>query len=146
MLASAPQPDAPRRSLAADVQRIIADLKANYADRIARRPKPFKARLMRLIDCQLPPYPRAGGRPQSPLISHAVELFKAQRRTVKEGNQKGVNWHIIALECIPGYRKFRSGVHRRDVLNKLRSSVYARLKRTNKRKLRLSHENNPTVC
>jgi hypothetical protein len=129
MQGSAPQPEPTRRSLSADVKRIIEQLRANYPDRIAHRPRAFKARLMRLIDHGLPPYSKPGGRPQSPPIIRAVELFKAQRQAVAEEKQRGVNWQRIALECIPGYRKFRSNAHRRGVLNKLRNSVYARSKR-----------------
>ena len=148
ILASASRPEPTRRSLAADLARFIGELKARYPDRLTRRPRAFKARLMRLIDHQLPPYPRAGGRPRSALITRAAEMYKTQRQAVLEGKQRGVNWNTIALECITGYRQFRSDVHRRDVLNKLRNSVYARLrrKRTNKRKLGLSRQNTPTVC
>lgn len=145
--ASAPE-RAPHRILSADVQRFIGELQASYADRINHRPTAFKRRLLSLLDHGLPPYAKPGGRPKSVPITRAVELFKAQRRAVAEGKQKGVNWSKIALECIHDYRKIRSEVHRRDVLNKLRNSVYARLKRkrTNKQMGRLSDSNNPAVC
>jgi hypothetical protein len=130
------------------VQGIIADLMANYPDRIARRPKPFKDRLMRLIEHGLPPYPQRGGRPPKASITRATALFRAQTRDVEEGKRKSVNWHLIAAECVSGYAKIHSPDHRHAVVGRFRNSVYARLnrKRTHKPKRRLSNQNTPPVC
>jgi hypothetical protein len=53
-------------------------------------------------------------------------MYADQRREIKRGGRKRVNWSPIATACIQGFRKIRSEYKRRAELDKLRDAVYRR--------------------
>jgi len=113
-------------SLPGDVQRFVDALLQGHANRFKRRPKAFKKRVLALVGQRLPPYPKPAGRPQQPWITKAAEMYADQRREIKRGGRKRVNWSPIATACIQGFRKIRSEYKRRAELDKLRDAVYRR--------------------
>ena len=115
-----------RSSLAADVQRFVDNLLTGHANRVNRRPKAFKKRVLALVGQRLPPYPRPSGRPQQPWITKAAAMYADQLRDIRQGGRKRVNWNPIANACIPGFPKIRSAYRRRAELDKLRDAVYRR--------------------
>jgi hypothetical protein len=128
----------PRISLETEVQRFAESLLRQHANRVKRRPKAFKRRVLVLIALQLPPYPKPSGRPQQSRIAKAAEMYAKQQREIAEGRRDRVNWNPIANRCIVGYRRIRSVPSRQAAVRRLRDAVYRR---------RRSHRNaKPAVC
>ena len=122
--AEPPESATGRITLESLVAEFVQKVERLFPDRLARRPKPLKKRLLRLIDVGLPPFRRPPGRPKSDRITRAAEIFVAQR------NRGTIDWQLIAQECSPGYAHIKSEYRRRVVLDRLRNAVYARLERT----------------
>src|SRR5690242_6169511 len=85
------------------LERLVADFVAKVSDRfrerMKRRPKAIKKRILSLLDLQLPPHPRrAGRRPQS-RITKATQLYQQQLREMKAGTRTAANWLSIARVC-----------------------------------------------
>jgi len=109
-------------------------LKERFASRVKRRPKSLKHRVLALFRVQLPPYPKAAGRPRLPRITKAVAMYREQQQQVRRGERKAVNWDPIALECSPGFKNIKSQWRRTATLNTLRNAVYGRLKGMRRKK------------
>jgi hypothetical protein len=133
-------------NLADDVDTFIALLKHKYPQRIKTRPNAFKQRVLRLIAVRLPPYPRPAGRPRQPLVSRATDLYRRQRKEVRQGNLRDVNWLPTARECIPGFNR-ATHYRRLALIRNLRNAVYVRLNRVGAKKLprRLSDRTIPVT-
>lgn len=129
-------PTRSRSSLVADVQRFVDGLLQEHANRIKRRSSAFKKRVLALVGQRLPPYPKPSGRPQKPWITKAAEMYADQRREMKRGERKKVNWNPIAHACIHDFAKIRSAYKRRAEIDKLRDAVYRRRANTNGRRSR----------
>lgn len=128
-------PEPSDMGVSTDVDAFISHLDRKYADRIKTRPLAFKKRLLRLISAKLPPYPKRSGRPRLPRITLAVEMmYQEQTKRLGQARKAAVNCAPIALQCIPGFHKFRSQYRRRAEIERLRNAVYARLKRIRARK------------
>lgn len=130
-----PEPDSTARTAAArplrisletEVQRFAESLLRQYANRVKRRPKAFKRRVLALIGLHLPPYPKPSGRPQQSRITRAAEMYTKQQHEIKEGRRERANWNPIANRCIAGYRRISSAPRRQAELRRLRDAVYRR--------------------
>ncbi len=117
-----------RLSLEMIIRRFAAELSQLFANRIERRPKAFKRRVVDLIGMALPPYPKPSGRPRQARITKATAMYVRQRGEKVEGHRKRINWNPIANSCLAGYRKIRSLAKRQAEIRRLRNSVYARLR------------------
>jgi hypothetical protein len=58
-------------------------------------------------------------------------MYQQQRKDVRQGLRKTVNWVTIAKESTPGFHRLRTEAGRKRVLEKLRNAVYTRRKRRN---------------
>ena len=120
-----------------DVKDFIGMLGRKYPQRIQRRPKPLKMRVLALLRRHLPPYPGPLGRPQESRISKALRMYEDQqdrRGAAQEGNRKKTDWLPIAAACIPSFAKIHSRDRRRAEVVRLRNAAYARLKRQKRKK------------
>jgi len=115
-------------ALDARAKRFAEDLKKYFSAWIKRSPRAFKKRVLSRVASQLPPYPRPAGRPRSENITKAVNLYRRQKREIRNHQRGKVNWMLIGKECIPNCGTM-SLYLRRIRLGNLRNAVHARLKR-----------------
>jgi hypothetical protein len=116
-------PDHSRFTLEELVCEFTTRLRTEYPNRIALRPKPFKKRVLRLVNAGLPPYRRPGGRPKMDRVTRATGMFREARLL-----NAYVDWQQIAMTCIKGFSAMSEWRRRRE-LDRLRNSVYVRIKR-----------------
>ena len=132
-------------TLAADVAALASQLLEKYAQRFRRRPVPIKKRILKILATQLPPYPRPAGRKPSENVTRASRLYAEQQREVRDGVRQSVDWLGIARECSPAFATARSHTRRTELLRRLQSAVYARQKRTSRRRVRRTNKRSRTI-
>ena len=137
--------DPGRDTLAADVAAFASQLLEKYDQRFRRRPVPIKKRILKLLAAQLPPYPRPAGRKPSENVSRACRLYADQQREVRDGGRQSVDWVGIARECSPAFATARSHTRRTELLRRLQSAVYARQKRTSRRRVGRTNKRSRTI-
>lgn len=137
--------DPGRDTLAADVAEFASQLLEKYAQRFRRRPVAIKKRILKLLATRLPPYPRRAGRKPSENVTRASRLYAQQRREKAHGKRRQIDWRGIALRCSPAFKRARSNARRSQVLRSLQSAVYARQKRTSRRRVRRTNKRSRTI-
>jgi hypothetical protein len=63
-------------------------------------------------------------------------MYANQRREIRSGDRKRIDWNPIAQRCIFQYAKIRSLYQRRVELDRLRDAVYRRQRRLPREKPR----------
>lgn len=116
------------RSLRVNVKSFVDLLFSEYPDRIKRRPKAFKRRIIALFKVHLPPYRKPAGRRQQQRVTMAASMYASQLSEMREGRRSEVTWAPIAARCIPGFAAIKTEYRRRVEIKRLRDSVYRRLK------------------
>lgn len=116
------------RDLAKRVQQFTEDLKTGFRRTIARRPKAFRNRVLRLIRVQLPPYPGPRGRPKDPTLTAGFELYRTQKKQIEQGTHthNKLDWPAIARVAHPGFETIKNPHKRRSLLARVRNSIYTR--------------------
>jgi len=132
-------------TLSADVAAFASHLLQKYHHRFRRRPVATKKRILKLLAVLLPPYPRPGGRKRSKNITTACRMFDLQQREIRSGRHRRTDWVGIALECCLAYKSARSQLRRSQLLRSLESAVYARRKRTSRRRVRRTNKSGRTI-
>ena len=114
--------------LSTRVDEFCKELLADFASRVKRQPKGFRARVQALIAKRLPPFRKPPGRPKSNRVSLATTFYQAQRLEVAEKRRVRIDWVAIARESDPSFAGIRSVYYRQAALKRLRDAVYARVR------------------
>lgn len=114
--------------LSVRIDEFCRELLADFASRVSRQPKGFRARVLALMAKRLPPFKKSPGRPKSNRVSLATAFYQAQRLEVNEKRRVRVDWLAIARESDPSFAGIRSDYYRRVALKRLRDAVYARVR------------------
>ena len=110
------------------VDEFCKELLADFASRVSRQPKGFRARVLALIAKRLPPFKKSPGRPKSNRVSLSAIFYQAQRLEVNEKRRVRIDWVAIARESDPSFSRIRSDYYRRVTLKRLRDAVYVRVR------------------
>jgi hypothetical protein len=117
-----------RPQLDAAVRRCITDLRREFREPRLAHPLHFRDLVLRLVHHRLTPPRQLGGARRAAHITTAYGLWRAQQREIRRGGRKRVNWHPIALRCIPDFGALDK-LKRSKLLQRLRNGVYNRSSR-----------------
>ena len=114
--------------LSARIDEFCRELLADFAPRVKRQPRGFRARVLAQIAKRLPPFKKSPGRPKSNRVTLAAIFYQAQRLEVTEKRRVRIDWVAIARESDPSFARIKSDYYRRVALKRLRDAVYVRVR------------------